>query len=490
MGARAQALLALLWFGSLTLCQLWWLTAGDYQGTYIWFAWVGLGVVMGGQFSALTWVVKRSSHALFLPAACWLVMEWSRLLLFSGYTWNPVGLSLTGQLLPRQMASLMGVYGLSFWVILTNTLAFSFLRQPHLLKRALLFSLAALFPYLFGFFHLLYHEQKMEREPPATLRALLLQPALLPDQKVQLHPGAPPPLPPIKMWEELLKEVERYRNSSIDLLLLPEYSFPYSSDLLLYEGRAAERLFSSALGVTLSSRWGHYSSLDLAQALAKGFDTPCILGLDHRDGEEVYNAALLFSPEGGGVQKFYGKRVLLPFAEYLPGEWARWLARRYGIVSFFTQGKGSVLMEGKGWKAAPSICYEEMFPHLMRENRLLGASLLLNLTNDGWYPNSRLPLEHFVHGRIRSVECGYPLLRACNTGITAAVDSLGRTVAMLGSTSKKDQFRSGALLVELPLYDYQTLYSLIGDGPLFGLSLLILLFHWGSRKRRERLILS
>ena len=88
-------------------------------------------------------------------------------------------------------------------------------------------------------------------------------------------------------------------------------------------------------------------------------------------------------------------------------------------------------------KISPSICMEEMYSFIVRGGRLLNADLLLNITNDGWYPNSRLPKQHFDHGRIRAVENGLPLVRACNTGVTGAVDALGREIASLKDDNKK-----------------------------------------------------
>ena len=94
----------------------------------------------------------------------------------------------------------------------------------------------------------------------------------------------------------------------------------------------------------------------------------------------------------------------------------------------------------------------------MRENRLTGAELLVNVTNDGWFPHSRLPQQHSDHSRLRTVETGIPLVRACNTGVTAACDSLGQVLGALSEESGQ-----GTLLVDVPLYSYFTLYTVWGD---------------------------
>jgi apolipoprotein N-acyltransferase len=104
----------------------------------------------------------------------------------------------------------------------------------------------------------------------------------------------------------------------------------------------------------------------------------------------------------------------------------------------------------------------------MRENRLKGAQILLNLTSDAWYPNSRLAQQHFDHARLRTVENGIALLRACNTGITGGVDSLGRVVKILGENAENPEVISDALYIEVPLYHYQTLYAQFGDTLIIG----------------------
>ena len=127
----------------------------------------------------------------------------------------------------------------------------------------------------------------------------------------------------------------------------------------------------------------------------------------------------------------YEKRILLPIAEYIPFNWVKKFALKYGIADSFTPGLEAKVFQMGRVKTGVSICYEETFGNLMRANRAKGADLLINLTNDAWYPDSRLPSVHYLHGRLRAVELGIPLLRSCNTGVTCGIDALGRTIGML-----------------------------------------------------------
>ncbi|MBM3199054.1 MAG: hypothetical protein FJZ58_07390, partial [Chlamydiae bacterium] len=151
-----------------------------------------------------------------------------------------------------------------------------------------------------------------------------------------------------------------------------------------------------------------------------------------------------------------------PLAESLPWRGLKRLTHLYGVEEFFSHGKSSVLLDEI---AIPSICYEELFSYTAREGRSQGGSLLINVTNDGWYPNSTLPEQHFTQGLIRSVENGVPLVRACNSGVTAAVDSLGRVVARLGEKGESCQFQSGVLFAHLSSKEYTTIFSICGDIP-------------------------
>ncbi|MCB1136292.1 MAG: apolipoprotein N-acyltransferase, partial [Chlamydiia bacterium] len=109
--------------------------------------------------------------------------------------------------------------------------------------------------------------------------------------------------------------------------------------------------------------------------------------------------------------------------------------------------------------------------------------LLVNVTSDVWFPHSRLPIQHLEHGRLRTVENGVPLVRACNTGVTAAVDALGRTIEAFGDADGPYEWKSGALYVQVPLFRYDTLYRWIGQDWVLGIA--AVLFGLGFLPRRS-----
>ena len=149
--------------------------------------------------------------------------------------------------------------------------------------------------------------------------------------------------------------------------------------------------------------------------------------------------------------------------EYIPFEWCKKILSKYGIVDSYTPGSSAKVFQTARVPVGISICYEETYGNLMRESRQNGAEVLVNLTNDVWYPRSRLPIIHFFQGRLRAVEGGVPVLRSCNTGVTGGIDALGRVVAELPYECPQRECAPGVLALALPLYHYSTLYTVYGD---------------------------
>lgn len=246
--------------------------------------------------------------------------------------------------------------------------------------------------------------------------------------------------------------------------------------------------------VERGTHW-YVSNAFWAQGIANYFDSALIAGFedaeDTTDGiREYYAAALYFQPltqkkDNSPVAYRYAKRILLPMGEYIPFDFCRSLAAQYGVAGSFSPGKKAEVWNLKDMPVGISICYEETFGNLVRENRQLGAQVLLNLTSDIWYPNSRLVRQHLEHARLRTVENGFPLIRSCNTGITCAIDSLGRDIAVLGENDVESQNISDALRVNVPVYTYSTPYTHLGDHAIVAFCFLLLPFCFLTNKNKS-----
>jgi len=451
---------ACLWFSAVQLVQLSWMSSTDFQGFYILFVYVAIALWLGLQFGVVTLFIDKIPMAAI--AALWTLLEWSRLFVLCGFSWNPVGLTLSAFTLPMQTASIFGVLGLSFLVMLTNL---AFWKKKYTAAIAL-----ALFPYLFGSVHTVFHQSRVDQSPTMTVG--LVQTGLLPSQKIPIDGRFKEFIPPTKQWHRIVNLLKSC-DQPLDLVVLPEFTVPNSDN---YPPSAFHEVFGKqALNIEETTQ---VSNQFWVQAIGQIFKTDVIAGLETEEGGLHFTSALYCNHQEPHFQR-YDKQILVPLAEYVPFEWVKALTRAYGITEFFTHGKEAKVFPAKVPLSA-SICYEETFSHLMRQSRQKGASMFVNLTNDNWYPNSKLPQQHFDHARLRAVENGVPMVRACNTGVTAAVDSLGRIIGQI-----TEETRASVLVAKVPLYHYSTLYSLWGDWGIVSLSVLFIMicFYCGGFKR-------
>jgi apolipoprotein N-acyltransferase len=471
-----------LWFFCVQLIQLSWMVRFEYLGYSIFFVYLLLAAGMALQFAWMTKFLFRNRSFQWLSVASvasfWTLMEWVRLQFFCGFTFNSVGVALSCFVWPLQMATISGIFGMSFWVILTNLIALEALRSRVWKSWVVI----ALFPYIYGCVHVWYQDAK-QKTNLRTVSALLVQPAIPLSQKYPLKGKEKEFVQPIMQLEKLMRLVSSYRNETLDLLVFPEAVLPWGFDRFGYSERDIRALFEFYFGKEalvcfppLTKPFyedGRVSNAYCMQALANFFQAPVVSGLDFQDEMGLFfNSAFYFEPGSVSSPSRYDKRVLLPFAEYMPCSWLSFLSRMYGIEDFFQRGT-----EVKIWgsiKISPSICYEELFSSVMREGRGKGSNLFVNLTNDGYYPSSKLPLQHFSQGLIHSVENGVPLVRACNTGVTAVVDSLGRVVGILQDVDGGVERVSGCLRADVPMGNYKTLFSFWGDLPLILMCMMFL----------------
>jgi apolipoprotein N-acyltransferase len=464
----------LFWFAAVQCIQLSWMTSIEFQGYYILFVYASLCLLLGAQFGLLCVYLTRLNPLAL--AALWTLLEWARLHVACGFSWNPIGLSLAFHPIPMQGACLFGVLGLSFWVMLVNLFALKALRERKLSVCGFWITLAAL-PYLFGWVHLQSHTGRIIGD---SLHVALVQTGLLPSEKIPLPKHQAAHIDPQTQWENITSHLQQQGSPSWDLILLPEAVVPLQADIPQYhleqiENNLPKEHFSFVFPF-VAKRTGRLLATNLfwAKAIANTYQADVVLGLDHYDMSEktFFNSAFLVTPSAESVER-YDKRILLPLAEYLPFRWLHRWTKSYGIYDFFSHGKNLRPLQGKH-SLSVSICYEETFSQAIRTAARAGGDLLVNLTNDNYYPYSLLPEQHFSHARLRAVENGRPLLRCCNTGVTAVIDSLGRIVSRFGT--KGDEFKQGVLDAHFIPYKYNTLYTLWGDVALISLCFSILLY--------------
>jgi len=159
-------------------------------------------------------------------------------------------------------------------------------------------------------------------------------------------------------------------------------------------------------------------------------------GVTFRSQTEYYNSSILIRPDGS-LDEPYHKTILMPFGEYTPfSDWFPWLQEINHTAGNFVAGNSTKVLsyklsDGRAVKLSSLICYEDIVPRLAQQATAAGAELLINQTNDVWFGNTVAPHQHHMIASFRAIENRRFLLRSTNTGLTAVVDPLGRTLAKL-----------------------------------------------------------
>jgi apolipoprotein N-acyltransferase len=206
------------------------------------------------------------------------------------------------------------------------------------------------------------------------------------------------------------------------------------------------------------------------RALAQEVKVPILFGSDQvvtatpqgdtGKGESHYNAAFQLAPDGA-TAAVYRKIHLVPFGEFVP--LAGWLTFFPPLVQTlagfapFTPGSSMIMLPVGRHRASTAICYEVVYPSLVRQAVTEGSELLTTITNDAWYGHSSAPFQHFAMASMRAIEHGRYMARAANTGISGVVDPYGRVVAQSAI------FEQVGLVQEVRFLTGRTIYTAVGD---------------------------
>jgi apolipoprotein N-acyltransferase len=237
--------------------------------------------------------------------------------------------------------------------------------------------------------------------PDAHFTTLLVQGNVGNSEKLAAELGKGYPKAIIKTYFDLTDKALATSKAKIDFVLWPETSFP---------ALLGEDFKANGYSVTLSE---YLKERQLALITgAYSVDRP----------SHMYtNSLFVLNQNGEIVPPHYSKTILLAFGEYIPGEGIfpkirEWLPP----TGQFARGAGpTALLELKGFKMGPQICYESLFPEFTRSLAEMGAQFIVNATNDSWYGKWQEPFQHMYMTLARGVEFRRPVLRATNTGISA-----------------------------------------------------------------------
>jgi apolipoprotein N-acyltransferase len=381
------------------------------------------GLWVGAVGGVISLVARRSGPGWALATApvAWVAGEWGRGVLFGGFPWGLLGYSQYRALPVIQVAELGGVWAVSLVVAAVNAaLAGLVLLGPRRALGGLATAGALLLGTLaFGWWRL------GEPSPPGEVLVAVVQPAI--EQPLKFDPDHRAET--FAIYTALTRAAARERPA---LVVWPETASP----VVLRRDPAA---------------------LEWLRGLSRETETPLLVGsLDVGDAGELRNSAFLLS--AAGIAARYDKMQLVPFGEYVPLPGIIGFVRGWAeFISEMTPGAQPTVVAGPPGPFGVVICYEGIFPALVRRFVAGGARLLVNMTNDAWFGRTSGPWQHLAAYPFRAVEHRSAVVRSANTGVSAVIAPTGRILRTLGL------FRRGVLLERVPLRARTTLYSRWGD---------------------------
>ncbi|MCY4133086.1 MAG: apolipoprotein N-acyltransferase [Nitrospira sp.] len=396
---------------------------GLYVGLYAW------GVVR---------LEQRWGAGAWIAAPClWVSLEYVRTYAFSGLPWGLLGYSQFQWLSLIQIANITGVYGVSFLIVLVNVSLFFLFRRvrtenPQRRSRPwvpLAWTAAA----ILGVW--LYGLSQLHVPPADSLNVGIVQANI-----DQAH-----------KWDTAYRAetLKRYRR-------LTETVSP-QSDLILWPEAATPFMFEQE---------PDYRSL--VTGMTRDAGVPLLFGSPalrrERDGTPyLLNSAYLLNPSGE-ITGRYDKQHLVPFGEYIPLEEILFFLDKLVVgIGDFHPGPGPTLLsfarepEQRQTRFGVAICFEVIFPDLVRRLAREDADFLVTITNDAWFGNTVAPHQHFGMVVFRAVENRMAFARAANTGVSGLIDPTGRIL------SATPIFTEQAVNVSIPLSAPSTLYTRFGD---------------------------
>ncbi len=421
LGAQAAAWTVVLgWLRHVTWGGL--LLLGPFVGV-----WVGLW------FVAARWALPRLPGRLWpvrvltmlALAALWVVNEWTRTWLLSGFPWLPLAASQWQRAVILQIAAYTGASGVSFVLVTMNLGLAAFAHwllfeggrgtlddRPGMRGRRCPELLAAMF-LLLGCFTVFLHETTSRAPFTVPLaRVAFVQPNI--PQEIKWDNTKAP--------EILAVLVDVTRAAAVtqpDLILWPEATTPW------------------ALNADASLR-------ARVETLAREAGTPLVLGsiaIEAAGGNATdwLNAAFIVDPMVGMQERIYAKRKLVPFGEYVPFRpLLGWIGKFVPIGDDFARGENAEPLhvkaggaDGRPLALGELICYEDVFSPLARASALAGADVLVVHTNDAWYGEGGMAAQHAAHSVLRAVETRRPVLRDGNAGWSGWIDEFGVVRAVL-----------------------------------------------------------
>ena len=425
----------------------------NFGGLPVFMAWCVhlLFVLFLGSFIAvfavsINGLVKNYGQiGLMFAPAVWVTMELGRIHLFTGFPWLLLGYSQVPFLAIAQAASIVGVLGVSILVAAVNgSISYSLVGRGNVRGLPVIVT-GAVFLAVFAF-GILRLERAVLLNEGTSLTVAAVQGNVSQDDKWDRTKRD-------AILTTYLRQTREAAAAGAELIVWPEAAtqFPLADD----------------------------QRSQMIRSTARKTSTHLLVGTTEIESDEqtrYYNVAHMVGPSGE-TTGVYRKQHLVPFGEYVPLQEALFfVSPLVEAVGSFSAGRSSQALPFNNDRISAAICYEIIYPGLVRELVLAGAELLTTMTNDAWFGLTAAPHQHFQMARMRAIEQGRYLVRSANTGISGVVDPYGRVI------TQSALFEEAVLVNEARLLTGVTFYGRIGDVPAY-LGLLVSAFGLAWRRR-------
>ena len=397
-----------------------------------------LGIYFGLFSFLLIWIREKVQLPdLLLVPILWTTLEWVRGHALTGLPWGLIGYTQYQNLSMIQIADITGIYGVSFLVVLINTAllqlpgAFFHVHRQKALRSIAIAILVLTLTFLYGTKRL----NQFEKGANESITVGIIQANIPQDMK----------------WDTAfrMETLSRYDNltqsisdNKPDLIVWPEAATPF-----IFE----DNKFFKRQVLTIAQEAG----------------IPLLFGAPARSRKAGFSSSLTNSAylidSSGAILSRQDKIHLVPFGEYVPlPRILFFLDKMVEGIGNFKAGTEYTIMEvpsrnNGDAKLGTAICYEVIFPELVRRFVAEGANLMVTITNDAWFGRSSAPKQHFSMVVFRSIENRVSFIRAANTGISGFISPSGR----IRKASKL--FEAAAFTEPLPIYNTRSLYTRFGD---------------------------
>ncbi|MBM3254546.1 MAG: apolipoprotein N-acyltransferase, partial [Candidatus Omnitrophica bacterium] len=241
----------------------------------------------------------------------------------------------------------------------------------------------------------------------------------------------------LKRYEDLTREASRKKP---DLIIWPETSIPGYLEL---EPDICERI----------------------TGLSRDINIPLIvgsIGYDFESHGKNLNSAILIKDKTGSFKR-HSKLHLVPFGEFVPFERHLGFIRKFVDIGNFQAGKEYALLNVDNAKIGTLICFEDIFPELVRNFVKKGANLMVNITNDAWFKDSSAPFQHAQASVFRAIENRVFVVRCANTGLSCFIDEKGKVYDKIRDVRGRNIDVTGFSIAEVGLLNIDTFYKKYGD---------------------------